>query len=136
MNLLLKRFYTSNIDTLGILSINGIFSVFIIEDTKNAIKIAGHTRIPTGIYEIKLTYSNRFQKNMLEICKVPGFTGIRIHPGNTNEDTEGCLLPGNVCRFHDDGESRVEESTLAYDRIFPIIVKALETEKVFIEIDD
>jgi hypothetical protein len=136
MNLLLKRFYTSNVDTLGVLSINDVFSAFILEDTKNAIKIAGQTRIPAGIYEIKLTYSNRFQKNMLEICKVPGFTGIRIHPGNTNEDTEGCLLPGNVCRFNSGGESRIEESTLAYNRIFEIIVNALKTEKVFIEIDD
>jgi len=136
MNLLLKRFYTSNVDTLGILSINGIFSAFVIEDTKHDIKIPGQTRIPSGTYEIKLTYSPKFGKNMLEVCNVPNFTGIRIHPGNTNEDTEGCLLPGNVCRYNNDGESRVEESTLAYNRIYPIITTALESEQVFIEIDD
>jgi hypothetical protein len=136
MKLLLKRFYTSNIDTLGILSINNIFSAFVIEDTKHDIKIPGQTRIPAGTYEIKLTYSPKFGKDMLEILNVPNFSGIRIHTGNVNEDTEGCLLVGNVCRFHNDGESRIEDSTLAYSRIFPIITNALKTEQVFIEIDD
>jgi hypothetical protein len=136
MNLFLKRFYTSNVDTLGVLSINGIFSAFVIEDTKHDIKIPGQTRIPSGKYEIKLTFSPRFGKNMLEIMNVPGYSGIRIHTGNVNEDTEGCLLIGNVCRFHNDGESRIDESTLAYNRIYPIITNALTTEQVFIEIDD
>jgi len=136
MELKLKRFYTSPVDTLGTLFIGLKFSAFTIEDTFHEIKIPGETRIPAGRYQIRLTYSPKFGKNMLEVCDVPNYTGIRIHPGNTNEDTEGCILPGNVCRFHNDGESRIEESTLAYNRIFPVIVKALETEKVFIEITD
>jgi hypothetical protein len=136
MELKLKRFYTSPVDTLGILFINLAFSAFIIEDTKHDIKIPGKTRIPAGRYRIRLTYSPKFKKNMLEVCDVPNFTGIRIHPGNTAEDTQGCLMPGNICRFHDDGASRIEDSLIAYNRIYPIITKALEIEKVFIEITD
>lgn len=57
-------------------------------------KIEGKTAIPKGVYEIKDTYSPRFRKNMLELQNVPGFRGIRIHSGNTADDTEGCLILG------------------------------------------
>ena len=57
-------------------------------------KIPGSTAIPNGTYEIRDTYSPRFKRMMLEVIGVPGFQGIRIHSGNTVDDTEGCLIPG------------------------------------------
>jgi len=66
-------------------------------------KIYGETAIPTGIYKINITYSNKFGKRSWAIRfegKLPliedvkGFEGIRIHPGNTNKDTLGCILVG------------------------------------------
>lgn len=57
-------------------------------------KIPGATAIPAGTYEIRDTYSPRFNKFMLEVVGVPGFQGIRIHSGNSADDTEGCLIPG------------------------------------------
>ena len=38
--------------------------------------------------------SERFGRIMPEIMGVPGYTGIRIHGGNTHRDTEGCPLLG------------------------------------------
>jgi hypothetical protein len=70
-------------------------------------KIKGSTAIPTGRYQIKRTWSNRFQATMPQLLDVPGFEGIRIHPGNTSADTEGCLLPGVDRLPHGVGESRV-----------------------------
>lgn len=58
------------------------------------IKIKKETAIPTGTYKVTITYSNRFKKNMPLINDVKGFEGIRIHSGNTDKDTEGCLLVG------------------------------------------
>ena len=57
-------------------------------------KIAGKTAIPSGMYRVKKTFSPRFKKILPEILEVEGFSGVRIHAGNTAKDTEGCLLLG------------------------------------------
>ena len=62
-------------------------------------KVPHATAIPVGRYRVKLTFSTRFQKVLPEVLLVPGFTGIRIHAGNTEQDTSGCVLVG--FRFDD-----------------------------------
>lgn len=57
-------------------------------------KIHGQTAIPSGLYRVTLENSPRFGPNCLTIHRVPGFTGIRMHGGNTAADTEGCPLLG------------------------------------------
>ena len=57
-------------------------------------KVKGETAIPTGIYQVLLTYSPKYKKIMPLINNVKGYSGIRIHSGNTAKDTEGCLLVG------------------------------------------
>lgn len=94
--------------TMGILLIDGVFACWTLEDVVRAVKIPGETAIPTGRYAVRLSLSQRFQKVLPEVLAVPGFTGIRMHAGNTQADTAGCLLVGRV-RAYD----RVEESKLA-----------------------
>lgn len=102
----LDRDIFSESATLSTLKIDGLDFGFCCEDTCRGLsqaqpiadvwrmKVPGYTCIPRGKYIIKRTWSNRFQKKMMQVLDVPGFQGIRIHPGNTSEDTEGCLLPG------------------------------------------
>jgi hypothetical protein len=57
-------------------------------------KVKEKTAIPAGNYPITLVHSNRFGADTLTLNNVPGFLYIRIHGGNTQHHTEGCLLPG------------------------------------------
>jgi hypothetical protein len=60
----------------------------------NGKKDPGNTCIPDGTYFVLLTWSPKFKRKLPLLIDVPGFDGIRIHPGNTSDDTEGCLLVG------------------------------------------
>ena len=108
MNLRVIREPSTVAATLGILLIDGVFTCWTLEDVVREVKIPGETAIPAGRYDVRLSLSQRFQKLLPEILAVPGFTGIRIHAGNTQADTHGCLLVGRI-RAYD----RVEESKLA-----------------------
>lgn len=55
-------------------------------------KVYGQTAIPFGKYKGQVTMSHRFERLMPLIYDVDGFTGIRIHGGNTAEDSLGCIL--------------------------------------------
>ena len=69
----------------------------------------GKGPIPAGTYRIVLSYSERFQQLLPELLGVPGFTGIRIHAGNTSADTAGCLLVGRYVA----GEGEIGDSRRA-----------------------
>jgi hypothetical protein len=88
--------------TIGELTIGPKHVCWVLEDPVREIpgksveewKIKGQTAIPYGRYRVERTFSNRFGHTTPQLLSVPGFEGIRIHPGNTTADTEGCLLPG------------------------------------------
>lgn len=61
----------------------------------NEAKVYGSTAIPAGLYPIEITWSQRFKRDLPLLRDVPGFTAIRIHAGNTEHDTEGCILVGS-----------------------------------------
>lgn len=80
-----------------------------------AIKVYGQTAIPAGRYEVILSHSNRFKRELPEILDVPGFTGIRIHAGNTAADSAGCLLLGTHIIPNGVGNSRSAVSRFIND---------------------
>ncbi len=94
MILRIVREPTQHEATLGVLFINNAFHAFTLEDAIRAEKIAGRTCIPPGRYAVRLSWSPKFQRILPEVLDVPNFTGIRLHPGNTVADTDGCILVG------------------------------------------
>lgn len=101
MDLILVRRYKKETYTIGQLSYIGKSGqnmplCNILEDQVRSAgeKIPGKTAIPAGRYRVTLEYSPHFKRELPLLHDVPNFTGILIHAGNTNEDTRGCLLPG------------------------------------------
>lgn len=87
--------------------------------------------IPVGLYDIDITYSPKFKK---KLPLVHGKTvsvrrGIRIHAGNTVNDTEGCILIGNISSLTD---RRISESNIAVNQL----VNAMNGKLVKLSIRD
>jgi hypothetical protein len=132
-----RRFAESQEWTLGALyelAPTQRFLCFTLEDQAQAgHKIRGETRIPAGIYDLELRreggfhqrYSSRFtaiHEGMIHVLSVPNFEFILWHVGNDDNDTEGCLLLGDVATVR----GRLERSTDAYKRVYPIVRDAIK----------
>lgn len=100
MQIELKRHWFTEKSTSGIVKVDGTWFCFSLEDVARAdgVKIPGVTCIPLpptdGKYKVILDLSTRFKKIMPHVLNVPLFSGIRIHPGNDEVSTEGCILVG------------------------------------------
>lgn len=121
MKLLLDRIQKDSDVTIGSLTVDEEWEAWTLEDAVREIpgqpvstwKIPAKTAIPFGVYEIDLTMSNRFKRALPLLLDVPGFSGIRIHPGNTADDTEGCILVG-----HDRYSKSLGHSRMAFEQLF------------------
>lgn len=80
--------------TAGSLFIDNVWFCYTLEDKVRDAKIYGETAIPYGTYDVIVTMSARFKKPLPLLLNVPNFSGVRIHSGNTKENTEGCILVG------------------------------------------
>lgn len=94
------RFYPTR--TIGQLYIDGDLLCFTLEDVVREVpgvpvekwKVKNETAIPTGTYELRLEDSPKFGPETPTLLGVPGFQYVRMHSGNNEQDTEGCLILG------------------------------------------
>ena len=129
MELRVERTDFSETSTIGKLYVDDQFECYTLEDKVRPVKIKGKTAIPAGRYEVIINFSQRFGRMLPLFLNVPNFEGVRIHPGNTAADTEGCILVGETKDAEFIGQSR-----LAFEGLFNKLKTASETEKIFIEI--
>lgn len=141
MNITLNRIAKKAKYTIGKLYINDQYFCDTLEDTDRGLtqsmteqqikskKVYGETAIPTGTYKVIISYSNKFKKQMPLLLNVPGFAGIRIHSGNTEKDSLGCILVGK-----NKAVGKVLESRDTYSKLFSILQEADKKETIKITI--
>lgn len=131
MKLKLVRKYRKETYTIGKLYVDGVYLCDTIEDRDRGLddsmsladimvkKRYGETAIPYGTYNVEITYSPKYKRLMPEIKNVKGFSGIRIHSGNTAKDTLGCLIVGKNTQV-----GMVTESRKTYNKLFALLKDA------------
>lgn len=127
MTIRIVREPTTQETTMGVVFTDGVFYAFSLEDAVREVdgqpvdawKVPGMTAIPAGRYPVTLTWSPRFERVLPEVQNVPGFSGVRIHPGNSHRDTEGCILVG-VQR----SSVMLQDSKRACDRLQAMLLAA------------
>lgn len=110
MEIIVQRTSPKDSDkTRGLLSIKD--AALTLEDTvRTGQKVQGQTALPAGRYRVTLENSPRFGPDTLTLTgfidgdqkkglyKTPGttatHTGVRVHGGNTVQDTDGCPMVG------------------------------------------
>lgn len=128
MKIELVRIAFKSTYTIGKLYVDGTYFCDVLEDVDRGLdssmseseilkkKVKGQTAIPTGHYVINITYSPKYKRMMPLLLDVKGFSGIRIHSGNTSKDTEGCLIVGKNKQV-----GKVLESRDTYKRLFKMM---------------
>lgn len=114
----LKRACESAEGTFGILSINGLPLCVTCEDPwiDNKRNISC---IPTGIYECTKHNGTKY-KDVWILHNVPNRSAILIHAGNTENDTNGCILVGEtIGRLR--GKPAVLSSRKALDKLRDVL---------------
>jgi hypothetical protein len=141
---ILQRFSDNRDSTLGILmkiilqtgKEVPVFQGYSLEDQFQLTKVPKETRIPAGIYNVDiqkaetpktLQYRKKYPwfKNHLEVKNVQGFVGVYIHVGNTDDDSEACILLGDNADNNVIGPGSISNSTACFKRFYESVYSHL-----------
>ncbi len=134
MKLRVERLWKKDTYTIGRLYVDDKYFCNTLEDTVRDLskekKIPGKTAIPYGEYKVVFNWSPKFGRNLPRLLNVPAFEGILIHPGNTADDSAGCILVGRNTEV-----GRLTESRYTSDKLNVLIEDAQRKgESITIEI--
>lgn len=85
-----------------------IYSCYTMEPKKEAIQ--------KGVYSITYNFSPKFKRDLYLVRDTEPRSGIRIHQGNTSEDSSGCILVGTYVM-----NDRIEDSFSALQRLHKVL---------------
>lgn len=150
MKLLLKRIAKMEKYTIGKLYIDGKYFSDTLEDADRnltntmskdeivKVKVYGKTAIPTGTYVVdmntvspkfgKRSWAQPYEGKVPRLQDVPGYEGVLIHPGNTADDTLGCILVGR-----NKVKGQVVESQSTFKALMEVLIKVRDEITITIE---
>lgn len=142
MRLILKRVAPRPTYTIGRLYVEGAYLCDTLEDTvrPRGVKVYARTAIPAGEYRVRMDVRSprfgsrpqyrKYGGRLPRLVVVPGFEGILIHPGNTAEDTAGCILVGENTI-----PGRLTNSLYTFDKLWHILESArLRGEEITVSV--
>ncbi|EDO8569472.1 hypothetical protein GSM32_06900 [Campylobacter jejuni] len=112
MKITINRRYTGKTCVIGKFKVLGddeeiLFECFSLEEDKEGLESGKDLRMPAGVYNLKRHSPSRFENTLRSITKkdddtminvynddVPSSRAILIHWGNSDKDTQGCILLG------------------------------------------
>ena len=135
MELLLKRIAKRDKYTIGDLYIDGKWFSNTLEDTDRGLsqdmsleEVYGKTAIPTGTYKVNMNiispkfktrvWAKPYNGMIPRLENVPGYEGILFHPGNSAEDSIGCILLG-----YNTVKGKVTQSQDTFHKLMAILTK-------------
>jgi hypothetical protein len=135
-----KRVSDNGEASLGIIYLDGVAFCGSVEDQEQkGEKVKGESRVSNGVYRLALRpeggFHNRYAQRYSEMHRgmlcvyndkdwklnCPDgkkFQYILVHLGNTDDHTQGCLLPNYVLDFLNDKGARSGD---AYKKLYPIL---------------
>ena len=145
---LLQRYSDNGESTLGLWFTDKTFDGYTLEDEDRSMKVAGETRVPAGVYELRLRrelspLTQRYRARFpwfswhVELMDVPGFKLIYVHVGNTDDDTDACILRGDNASNNRIGDGFIGQSVANFKRWYERVVPHLDAGgRALLEIRD
>jgi hypothetical protein len=136
MQIKVVRSVFSPTTTMGKMFIDEAFFAYTLEDHDRHLngdcskKLKSKTAIDTGTYEVVVSFSNNFKRYLPLLLQVPCFEGIRIHGGNTCEDSLGCILIGE----HSNMKDKIWNCASKMNRLLTMLKAVEKKEKIWIQV--
>lgn len=154
MRIIVKLLKENSDSTTSEVFLDGVKSFYSIEDEAREVKIKGETRVPSGVRNLALRFSPKFSNEYLAnpdgsfqivraktasneqkvtwkphqliwVKDVPDFEYVLVHWGNTDDDTDGCLVIGmSIGKVGE--QDAVLQSRACYEKYYPLIAKEVE----------
>jgi hypothetical protein len=133
-NFVSTRVWLTQNSTTTILELDGQVQGYVIEPPVRIFNIQDNTAIPQGTYDVGISFSEKFNRNLPYLKNVHGYVDgqVRIHPGNfensvnpatgqVQRDSEACQVVGAGPR----GIDYIARSLDMFTRLFLIIDLAI-----------